>query len=345
MPRGLPLLRSIDATPAAAWGFRKLANNRLPLCRAHRASDNAERDIWADNNGLVDVFDILSWAGNGQVNLMICYNALLGGPVLGFPAGQRPVLAKGGRVNTNNGVLVATSHGACIGYSDPMNLSWSKDLVMNMVLLRGSTPSGNAWVLGADATASTWRDAELYVPAQSTKLSLGQDWLPNLPDNGAMGVNTASIITATRTATGVSPRGSLRQNGIVMQSYTGDAVSFDLNPNRICVFGDPDGTAFGTPGAFAPLGWGFQEIIVWNDTTPPSLDAIKAVEKSQSDFYNIPLFGTPAVPYAADYVGAAATLTGQVVSLWPTDGLLAEVNGQPVGFLMTDPGNYFLEYA
>ena len=347
MPRGLPLLRSIPIPPMAVWGFRKVVNNKLPLCRAHRTGDNGERDIFADNNGFVDVADILSWAGKKRINLMTCYHALPRGPSLNFPSGERPVLANGGVVNTNNGVLVATTDGACIGYSDTMPLTWSRDLVMNIVFLRGSTPLTNAWVLGADAAGSSYRDCEIFVPARSTKLSLGEDMNADLPDNGVMGVNTASIITAIRTATGASPRGSLRQNGMVMQTITTDRVSPSAEPTRICVFGDPDGGVggFAKPGLFAPAGWGFQEIIIWNDATPPALDSIMAVEKSQSDFYNIPLFDSPAVPYAVDYVGAAATVVGQTVSLWPTNGLMAEVNGQPVGFLTTDPGDYFLEYA
>ena len=282
----------IDAEPAAVYGVRLIdpAMYDGPICQAVRVLDGAVRDIWADRRtGQLDALSVQSFANGGKVETSAWYELRGKNTPMTLPVNARPLIANNGVCNTVGGMPIYVAQGNTRG-SAPVASSWANPLVINTVLAATSMPTTNAWVAGVDLSISGYRDCEIYVPANSFGLALGEDYTGMYPQTSAMAKDTVSIVTAIRTSQNPSVRGYMIQNDQITSTYTSGSQATDINADKIWVFGDPD------TGSFCPAGWGIQELWIWNGQTPPSGDTLSLLHADQSDVFGIPIRQGPTYP-------------------------------------------------
>jgi hypothetical protein len=285
----------LDGDAAAVFGVRIPDQRRYSdaVCRAVRVADGVERDVFADRRtGIIDVEDLRVFASGGDLEVATAYDLSGGRRHCTFAAGRRPLIVKAGVVNTVGGMPIYVSTGTTRG-TIAVALTWAMPMVANIVLAATSRPTGAGYIVGADTSASSYRDIQLSVAPASWTLTLGEGIVGMSPNTSALAQDTASIITAIRTGSAGAVKGYLIQNDVITSTFTTERQSTDINPNTVSIFTDPDDAL-----SFAPAGWGFQELWLFNASPPPSGEALSALHASQSEVYGIPLRGTLAWPIA-----------------------------------------------
>lgn len=294
------ILDRMDCALPSGWhGVRYVTRQYSgPFCKVVRTSDGALMDVYSKNLESIDLESVFQFARVngvvGQVDLVQICDLTGNGNHINFAAGARPQLVRSGYVNTVADLPVYTASGSALGIAS-MPFVWTRPIMMNGVLIAGSAPATGAYLMGVDTQGSGYRDTQLFAD-KNMVLGMGEDMSTMTPDAAALTVDTANIVTGIRNPTGVGTRGYLKHNGMLVSTFTTESQSTSLNPDRLVVFGDPDAGGQGVPGNYMPLGWGFQELCIWNADTPPSAIALIALEQDQAAFYNIPLYGTLAWP-------------------------------------------------
>lgn len=284
-------LDSIDAQPIAAYGVRYLTQRygRGPFATVVRHIDGAIRDIYGTSAGTLDIEAALRFAGGGTAEVLRKYDLTGNGRHANFVARSGPLLVRNGVVNIVADLPVYCSSGNSFGKAT-MPFSWDQPLVINGVFIQASAPMSKAYAIGLDTTISTYRDIQMTVGADFA-LGLGEDLNSMTPNTAKLAKDTAHILSLIRNATGTTTRGYIKQNGLLVSTMTTESQSTSITPSQLALYADPDNSA-----SRVPLGSGWQEIVVFNTTTPPSASALLTLEFDQGAFFNIPLFGTLAWP-------------------------------------------------
>ena len=283
--------RICDAPPLAVFGTRHLTNrwNGLPLLQVVRESDLSRRDIYADRFGVLDLADIKAFSGNSTVDVSVVYDQSGSNRHLSASAGERFRISSLGSLNTNQSLPVLVATGASRMTAN-VPFVWNTPIVMNMVLVRAGDARTPAWIAGNDSASTAYRDIQVFAAAASNQIGLGEDLNTMTPNNSTITANTVSILTVIRNATGVPTRGYIIQNGLVTSTFNTESQATNINPSRFVIGGDPD-----TLANFMPVGWGFQEIILFNGQ-PPSTGTLNALHLDQGRHFNIPVYGTLSSP-------------------------------------------------
>lgn len=279
---------------ASFWGGTRLPDPSRydgKMLTVVRVADGAVRDLMPDKiTGILNADDALLFAAGGTLDVWRIHDLLGSGTFFNFNAGQRPRLVSNGVMNTVGGVPIIVSTGASRGLLSAA-LSWSYPMIVNVVAAMTTAASARgAYLAGADASQSGYRDIQLSV-RQNWTLALGEDMASMQPNTSSVAANTASIITGIRTAYPGAVKGYLIQNDVITSTFTSEQQTTSIQPNGVWLFGDPDSV-----DSFCPAGWGIQELVLFNGAAPPTGDALSALHASQSEFFGIPIRQTLAWP-------------------------------------------------
>ena len=334
------VLDSITASPVLACSFRRLYTSFVgPSGVLVREPNGIQRNIFFDSQGNSDQNDMINFACNGQTNIfgsatLATWKNQTGGADLTAPNNRLQVVNLG-QVNTNNGLPFACQRGTSRMVANSPSLLWSRQLVINIVLVRGDTPTTDvAFIASADWTGSTFRDCELFTPVNSTTLGWGQDLNTMTPNTSTVNPNTVQVITVIRNPVAINGVwGQIRQNGRLTSSLTSNNVTVDSDPNRFNLFANPDAGGFNVVGQYPPNGWGVQEVMLFNSATPMSETELALLERDQCDYYGAPYQGATNVALTPNKVG-------NIYNLPLSNGIGARVGGASTNLLNTNNGQY-----
>jgi hypothetical protein len=343
MSRQLRLLDAIGTLPLGAYSFRQLTKKFTgPVFSMNRDFDNVRRDIYFTPAGEVDQQDMVNFVCNAATGTYGSGTLVGWNNQINFGQYNLARVTRGlkvivyGKVNTNNRRVCPKETGNA-SLSTQLPLNWSRQLVINLVLVRGTdTANNSAYIAGVDASSSTYRDCMLSVPQNSKQLNWGQQMGTMTPNTSTANTNTVQVITVIRNPTGSTTKGFIRQNGAVTSTFTAENIATDAQANRFSIFGNPDGGGFNTPGFYVPGGWGIQEVMVFNPTSPISASDLYTIESDQCQYYGVPFRGTaPALTPDA---------SGDIYNL-PAQNTIGVVTNGTSTTLLTDNTGAFLTYV
>lgn len=300
------------------------------LFTAYRQSDGATRKVYADRLGRADIADLNGWAGSSAILLEDVADQWSPGEVFA-KVGTRMVLrtAAGRWSQTRTGALCALATGSSGLTTRTPNLSWGNTIVINLVMQKTlANALGPTWIAGVDFISSSFRDIEIFEPINGTGLRFGQDNLAMTPATATLPGFSIQSLTAIRYRTAQpNLKGHLRRNGVVVDTYTSNVATTDLQPNRFSLFADPDGAGFGSWGSYAPANWAFMETSLFYNGKQPSLPAIEALERAQGLRWGI-----------TEMVGAVVEVAP------PSNGIpIKNSSGVITGYVTTDDGLGWLQ--
>ena len=301
------IMDRLTVPPLAWYGPRYVTKKyKGPIWRARRVTGGTWRDVYDDGQGLVDKKELMAIMGTDSIEVTP-YDLMGGGPRPGdFFAmtsadGFAPQVGSNGVLNTVADIpaMKATANSYLLSNAQ-FGFNFTNTIIMNAVVVRGSTPSVAGYIFGADFATSGFSDLELFFPANSQKMGFGEDRSNYASaDVGTLTNDTVSVFTAIRNGGGTNPPGFLKQNGQVIASYT-SAPAGSQQPNRLAAFCDPDGGVGGynARGAFmgGSSGSALMEFGIWNAAQSPSPQCLIDLELDQGKYFNIPIYGTLAWP-------------------------------------------------
>jgi hypothetical protein len=335
--------------PNQGVSFNRLLSRQhvAPLFQVTRSDNLRTFDVAATTAGDYDQPGLTGFIGpvSGHVTGVYLQPS---GAFVPIPIAVSPLVVNVGALQTNNGRLMAVTRGGALWTIPWAFAGWGNQLLLNGVWALGAAfPLTPVWLAGFDAQGSTFRDLELSLHHLNdalrpgvAELRWGEDMKSYTPSTATITQQRATIITAQRNATGAATRGTIRQNGVLSATYTGGGQSVDAVPNRICVFGDPDGAGFGAAGSFCPAGIGLQELIWANRADNLGPGAQSFMETNQSQYYGIAQGNAQGALLKAGTTGATVNMPSTKGGLvaWTDPG-----TGLVQGFVTDANGNYIIQ--